>query len=105
MFTTLKHINENTAAGICVKGCIGRRNAPQLIITESTTQKEVVTSAMADSVCDTFMKQATQQLPQNDLEVETTPGYLDAVRKACIIDVTVTGSTQVIKTFVYLSLM
>ncbi|CAF5224511.1 unnamed protein product, partial [Rotaria magnacalcarata] len=65
-----------------------------MIITESTTHKEIVTSSMADKVCDTFMKEATQQLPRNGLVVETTPGYLDAVRQACIIDVTVTGSTQ-----------
>ena len=84
---------------MCVKGCSGKRSAPQMIITGSTTHKEVVTSAMADSVCDTFMKQVTQQLPRNDLVVETTPGYLEAVRQACIIDVTVTGSTQVTKTF------
>ena len=60
---------------------------------------------MADSVCDTFMKQATHQLPRNDLSTETTPGYLDAVRKACIIDVTVTGSTQVTKIYHYSSIL
>jgi hypothetical protein len=101
----LTHINADTTTGMCVKGCSSKRSAPQMIITESTTHKEVVTSAMADSVCDTFIKQATQQLPRNGLVVETTPGYLDAVRKACIIDVTITGSTEVTITFLCLSIM
>ncbi|CAF4582267.1 unnamed protein product [Rotaria sp. Silwood2] len=94
LFATLTHINQNSSTGICINGCTGRRNAPQLIITNSTTHKEVVISEMADTVCDTFINQATQQLPQNNLSVETTPGYLAAVKQACIIDVTVTGSTQ-----------
>ncbi|CAF4093432.1 unnamed protein product, partial [Rotaria magnacalcarata] len=94
LFATLTHINAASTTGMCVNGCRGKRSAPQMIITESTTHKEIVTSSMADKVCDTFMKEATQQLPRNGLVVETTPGYLDAVRQACIIDVTVTGSTQ-----------
>ncbi|CAF1531692.1 unnamed protein product, partial [Rotaria sordida] len=94
LFATLTHINQNSSTGMCINGCFGRRNAPQLLITNSTTHKEVVISEMADTVCDTFIKQTTQQLPQNGLSVETTPGYLDAVKQACIIDVTVTGSTQ-----------
>ncbi|UJR06888.1 hypothetical protein I4U23_011177 [Adineta vaga] len=94
LFTTLSHINANTTTGLCVDGCKRNRNAPQMIITESTTHKEVVTSAMADSICNTFIKQATQHLPLNESNVESTPGYLDAVRQACVIDVTVTGSTQ-----------
>ncbi|CAF1049934.1 unnamed protein product [Adineta steineri] len=94
LFATLKHINEVGTTGMCVKGCTGKREAPQMIITDSTTDKEIVISAMADSVCDTFMKQATQQALRDDLVVETTPGYIEAVRRACIIDVTVTGSTQ-----------
>ena len=105
LFATLRHINEASTTGMCVKGCIGRQSAPQMLITQSTTHKEFITSAMADDVCDTFMKQATQHLPSNDLATKTTPGYLDAVRRVCIIDVTVTGSTQVTKNFLCLSIL
>jgi hypothetical protein len=72
---------------------MGTRNTPELLITDFTTDKEIVISALADTIYETYMKEVTQQSSRTGLVVETTPGYLAAVRQACFIDVTVTGNT------------
>ena len=70
--------------------------APQLLLTDSTTDQEIATSAIASHVCDAYITTAAQHISQNGPAVQMTPGYLHAVRRACVIDVTVTGDAEVI---------
>ncbi|UJR16681.1 hypothetical protein I4U23_003581 [Adineta vaga] len=80
IFTSLAHINDPSTRGLCIQGCQSKSDTPELLLTDSTTDREIVTT--------------TQRLSQTRLTIKTTPGYFDAIRKACIIDVTVTGSAE-----------
>ncbi|CAF1630554.1 unnamed protein product [Adineta ricciae] len=94
LFTTLNRINDPSTTGLCIEGCPSKRMAPQLLLTDSTTDQEIATSAIASHVCDAYITTAAQRVSQNSPAVQMTPGYLHAVRRACIIDVTVTGDAD-----------
>ena len=89
LFTSLAHTSAHGVSGLCIHGCTTTRSAPSSIdITANTTDEQIVTSALAASVCETFIQEVTHGFAQ------TTPGLIHAVRQACITDLKITGDTQ-----------